>query len=77
MTSASDRVISGNIEGGGIFTISGVSGNITGVLGEPIVLNIGKYGAPAPVLLHGLTMRSLENGIGLWMRNHGWKKMGR
>lgn len=76
VTSASGGVISGNIEGGGIFTISGVSGNITGALGEPIVLNIGKYDPPAPVLLHGLNMKSLENGIGLWMRNHGWM-MGR
>lgn len=76
VTYASDGVISGNIKGGGTFTVSGVSGNITGALGEPIVLNIGKYGPPAPVLLHGLNMRSLANGIGVWMRNHGWM-MGR
>jgi hypothetical protein len=72
VTSASNGVISGNIKGGGTFTISGVSGNITGALGEPIVLNIGKNSPPAWGLFQGLTMRNLGAGVGIWMRSHGW-----
>jgi len=76
VTYASNGVISGNITGGGTFTISGVSGNITGALGEPIELNIGDNSPPAWGLFQGLTMRNLGAGIGIWMRNHGWM-MGR
>jgi len=76
VTFASNGVISGNINGGGTFTISGVSGNITGAVGQPIELNIGKNSPPAWGLLQGLNMRNLGAEIGLWMKNHGWM-MGR
>ena len=78
VTAVNGKVITGNIEGGGTFTIdlTGVSGNFTGAAGQPIELNIGKNSPPAWGLFQGLTMRNLAAGIGIWMRNHGWM-MGR
>jgi hypothetical protein len=69
------NIISGNISGGGTFTIdlTGVSGNFTGAAGQPIELNIGKNVPPAWGLFQGLTMRGLSEGIGIWMRNHEWR----
>ena len=72
VTSASNGVISGNIKGGGTFTISGVSGNITGAAGQPIELNIGSNSPPAWGLFPGLTLKNLGTEIGVWMKNHGW-----
>ena len=78
VTAVNGKVITGNIKGGGTFTIdlTGVSGNFTGAAGQPIELNIGKNSPPAWGMFQGLTMKSLTEGIGLWMRNHGWM-MGR
>jgi len=78
VTAVNGKVITGNIKGGGTFTIdlTGVSGNFTGAAGQPIELNIGKNSPPAWGLFQGLTMRNLAAGLGIWMRNHGWM-MGR
>jgi len=78
VTAVNGSVITGNIKGGGTFTINltGVSGNFTGAAGQPIELNIGKNSPPAWGMLQGLSMKSLSEGIGLWMRNRGWM-MGR
>jgi hypothetical protein len=74
VTAVNGSVITGNINGGGTFTINltGVSGNFTGAAGQPIELNIGKNSPPAWGMLQGLSMKSLSEGIGLWMRNRGW-----
>jgi hypothetical protein len=78
VTAVNGKVISGNIKGGGTFTIdlTGVSGNFTGAAGQPIELNIGKNSPPAWGMFQGPTMKSLTEGLGLWMRNRGWM-MGR
>jgi len=78
VTAVNGNVITGNIKGGGTFTIdlTGVSGNFTGTAGQPIELNIGKNSPPAWGLFLGLTLRNLGAEIGVWMRNHGWM-MGR
>ena len=78
VTAVNGNIITGNIQGGGTFTINltGVSGNFTGAAGQPIELNIGKNGPPTWGPLQGLTMRNLGAEIGLWMKNHGWM-MGR
>ncbi len=78
VTAVNGNIITGNINGGGTFTIdmTGVGGNYTGAAGQPIELNIGKNGPPTWGLLQGLTMRNLGAEIGLWMKNHGWM-MGR
>ena len=78
VTAVNGNVITGNIKGGGIFTIdlTGVSGNFIGAAGQPIELNIGKNVPPAWGLFQGLALRNLGAEIGVWMRNHGWM-MGR
>lgn len=78
VTAVKGNIINGNINGGGTFTINltGVSGNFTGAAGQPIELNIGNNSPPAWGMLQGLSMKSLSEGIGLWMRNRGWM-MGR
>jgi hypothetical protein len=74
VTAVNGSVITGSIKGGGTFTIdlTGVSGNFTGAAGQPIELNIGKNSPPAWGMFQGLTMKSLTEGRGLWMRNRGW-----
>jgi hypothetical protein len=74
VTAVNGNIITGNIAGGGTFTIdlTGQSGNYTGAVGQPVELNIGKDGPPTWGLLQGLTMRNLGTEIGLWMKNHGW-----
>jgi hypothetical protein len=74
VTAVNGNIITGNIKGGGTFTINltGVSGNFTGAAGQPIELNIGKNGTPNWGLIQGLTMRNIRAEIGLWMKNHGW-----
>ena len=78
VTAVNGNVITGNIKGGGIFTIdlTGVSGNFIGAAGQPIELNIGKNVPPAWGLFQGLALRNLGAEIGVWMRNLGWM-MGR
>ena len=78
VTAVNGNVITGNIKGGGTFTIdlTGVSGNFTGAAGQPIELNIGKNIPPAWGLFQRLTLRNLGAEVSLWMRNHGWM-MGR
>jgi hypothetical protein len=78
VTAVNGNVITGNIKGGGTFTIdlTGVSGNFIGAAGQPIELNIGKNVPPAWGLFQGLALRNLGAEIGVWMRNHGWM-MGR
>jgi hypothetical protein len=78
VTAVKGNVITGNIKGGGNFTIdlTGVSGNFTGAAGQPIELNIGKDSPPAWGVFQSHTMNGLTEGIGIWMRNHGWM-MGR
>jgi len=78
VTAVNGNVITGNIKGGGTFTLSlnGVSGNFTGAAGQPIELNIGKNSPPAWGMFQGLSIKSLTEGMGLWMRNRGWM-MGR
>jgi hypothetical protein len=75
VTAVNGNVITGNINGGGTFTINltGVGGNFTGAAGQPIVLDIGKNGPPAWGILQGPNMKRLMEGIGLWMRNHEGK----
>ena len=75
VTAVNGNVITGNINGGGTFTINltGVGGNYTGAAGQPIVLDIGKNGPPAWGILQGPNMKRLMEGIGLWMRNHEGK----
>jgi len=78
VTAVNGNVITGNVKGGGTFTIdlTGVSGNFIGAAGQPIELNIGKNVPPAWGLFQGLALRNLGAEIGVWMRNHGWM-MGR
>jgi len=78
VTAVNGNVITGNIKGGGTFTIdlTGVSGNFTGAAGQTIELNIGKNVPPAWGLFQRLTLRNLGAEVSLWMRNHGWM-MGR
>lgn len=78
VTSVNGKIITGNIKGGGTFSIdlNGQSGNFTGAVGQPIEINIGKKGPPIWVPLQGLNMRNLGANIGLWMKNYGWM-MGR
>jgi hypothetical protein len=75
VTAVNGNVITGNINGGGNFTINltGVGGNFTGAAGQPIVLDIGKNGPPAWGILQGPNMKRLMEGIGLWMKNHEGK----
>jgi hypothetical protein len=75
VTAVKVNVITGNINGGGNFTIdlTGVGGNFTGAAGQPIVLNIGKNGPPAWGILQGPNMKRLMERIGLWMRNNEGK----
>jgi hypothetical protein len=75
VTAVNGSVITGNINGGGTFTINltGVGGNFTGAAGQPIVLDIGKNGPPAWGILQGPNMKRLMEGIGLWMKNHEGK----
>ena len=75
VTAVNGKVITGNINGGGNFTINltGVGGNFTGAAGQPIVLDIGKNGPPAWGILQGPNMKRLMEGIGLWMRNQEGK----
>jgi len=76
VTAVNGNVITGNINGGGNFTINltgGVGGNFTRAAGQPIVLDIGKNGPPAWGILQGPNMKRLMEGIGLWMRNHEGK----
>ena len=75
VTAVNGNVITCNINGGGNFTIdlTGVGGNFTGAAGQPIVLDIGKKGPPAWGMLQGSNMKSLMDGIGLWMRNQEGK----
>ena len=75
VTAVNGNIITGNINGGGTFTINltGVGGNFTGAAGQPIVLDIGKNGPPAWGILQGPNMKRLMEGIGLWMRNHEGK----
>lgn len=75
VTAVNGSVITGNINGGGTFTINltGVGGNYTGAAGQPIVLNIGKNGPPAWGILQGPSMKRLMEGIGQWVRNHEGK----
>lgn len=74
VTAVNGNIITGNIQGGGTFTINltGVSGNFTGAAGQPIELNIGKNGPLTWGLIQGLTLRNIGAEIGLWIRNHGW-----
>ena len=74
VTAVNGKIITGNIQGGGTFTIdlTGRSGNFTGAAGQPIEINIGKNGPPTWGLIQGLTMRNLGAEIGLWMKNYGW-----
>jgi hypothetical protein len=78
VTAVNGNIITGSIKGGGTFTINltGVSGNFTGAAGQPIEINIGKNSPPAWGMFQGLTMKGLSEGVGVWMRNHGWM-MGR
>ena len=76
VTAVNGNVITGNINGGGNFTINltgGVGGNFTHAAGQPIVLDIGKNGPPAWGILQGPNMKRLMQGIGLWMKNHEGK----
>jgi hypothetical protein len=75
VTAVNGNVITGNIDGGGNFTINltGVGGNFTRAAGQPIVLDIGKNGPPAWGILQGPNMKRLMQGIGLWMKNHEGK----
>ncbi len=75
VTAVNGNVITGNINGGGTFTINltGVGGNYTGAAGQPIVLDMGKKGPPAWGILQGPNMKRLMEGIGLWMKNHEGK----
>jgi hypothetical protein len=75
VTAVNGNVITGNINGGGTFTIdlTGVGGNFTGAAGQPIVLDIGKKGPPAWGILQGPTMKRLMEGIALWMKNNKGK----
>ena len=75
VTFVNGNVIKGNINGGGNFTIdlTGVGGNFTGAVGQPIVLDIGQKGPPAWGILQGPNMKRLMEGIGLWMKNNEGK----
>jgi hypothetical protein len=74
VTDVNGNVITGNIKGGGNFTINLTGGgNFTGAAGQPIVLDIGKNGPPAWGISRGPTMKRLMEGIGLWMRNQEGK----
>jgi len=74
VTDVNGNVITGNIKGGGNFTINLTGGgNFTGAAGQPIVLDIGKNGPPAWGISRGPTMKRLMEGIGFWMRNQEGK----
>ena len=78
VTAVNGNTITGNLKGGGSFTLSlnGVSGNFTGAAGQPIEINIGKNSPPAWGIFQGLSLKDFSESIGLWMRNRGWM-MGR